>query len=201
VRCQRVRPPERPGRADGEIKNLNCSAFSDAVGKGQRQIDVVQSGGRVSETRLWDTAAGHTVSMRSKEEGTIIGISGRSSGRDRSGAAAGGQRRHSETPAALRARLKATHGFDAEVVPLTTAQLAGYLGDRGRWRRPANGQNWLLGAVRRMNETGRSTRLAARASFAFAARGPARADRGWHDQRVHRQRRVRQDVRDRQDRR
>src|SRR5262249_18277562 len=35
----------------------------------ERQIDAVSGGGRVvQETRLWDPAAGRTVSMRSKEE-------------------------------------------------------------------------------------------------------------------------------------
>ncbi|HUK33361.1 MAG TPA: Asp-tRNA(Asn)/Glu-tRNA(Gln) amidotransferase subunit GatB [Vicinamibacterales bacterium] len=54
-----------------EIKNLNSFRFlEDAIdAEIERQIDVVGSGGRViQETRLWDAAAGHTVSMRSKEE-------------------------------------------------------------------------------------------------------------------------------------
>jgi aspartyl-tRNA(Asn)/glutamyl-tRNA(Gln) amidotransferase subunit B len=54
-----------------EIKNLNSFRFlEDAVEyEVERQIDVLQSGGRVvQETRLWDTEAGRTVSMRSKEE-------------------------------------------------------------------------------------------------------------------------------------
>jgi aspartyl-tRNA(Asn)/glutamyl-tRNA(Gln) amidotransferase subunit B len=54
-----------------EIKNLNSFRFlEDAVEyEIERQIDVLQSGGRVvQETRLWDTGAGCTVSMRSKEE-------------------------------------------------------------------------------------------------------------------------------------
>jgi aspartyl-tRNA(Asn)/glutamyl-tRNA(Gln) amidotransferase subunit B len=62
-----------------------------------------------------------------------------------------------ETPAALRARLKAAHGFtDAEVVPLTAAQLASYLEESvaaGADARTA--RNWLLGAVKaKMNESG-----------------------------------------------
>jgi aspartyl-tRNA(Asn)/glutamyl-tRNA(Gln) amidotransferase subunit B len=54
-----------------EIKNLNSFRFlEDAVEHEiERQIDVLESGGRVvQETRLWDTSAGSTVSMRSKEE-------------------------------------------------------------------------------------------------------------------------------------
>ena len=54
-----------------EIKNLNSFRFlEDAIDhEAERQIAVIESGGRVvQETRLWDTAAGRTVSMRSKEE-------------------------------------------------------------------------------------------------------------------------------------
>ncbi len=54
-----------------EIKNLNSFRFlEDAIEyEADRQIDVLESGGRVvQETRLWDAAAGATVSMRSKEE-------------------------------------------------------------------------------------------------------------------------------------
>ena len=54
-----------------EIKNLNSFRFlEDAIAhETERQIELIESGGRVvQETRLWDTAAGRTVSMRSKEE-------------------------------------------------------------------------------------------------------------------------------------
>ena len=54
-----------------EIKNLNSFRFlEDAITyETQRQAEVLESGGRVvQETRLWDTATGATVSMRSKEE-------------------------------------------------------------------------------------------------------------------------------------
>ena len=54
-----------------EIKNLNSFRFlEDAIeAETERQIDVLESGGRViQETRLWDSATGRTVSMRSKEE-------------------------------------------------------------------------------------------------------------------------------------
>jgi aspartyl-tRNA(Asn)/glutamyl-tRNA(Gln) amidotransferase subunit B len=146
-----------------EIKNLNSFRFlEDAVEyEVERQIEVVQSGGRVvQETRLWDTAAGRTVSMRSKEEAhdyryfpepdlppLVIDRARLQTVRDAV----------PETPAALRARLKAAHGFsDAEVVPLTTARLAGFLeasvaaGADARTTR-----NWLLGAVKaKMNESG-----------------------------------------------
>jgi aspartyl-tRNA(Asn)/glutamyl-tRNA(Gln) amidotransferase subunit B len=67
-----VRPRGTAGLGTkAEIKNLNSFRFlEDAIGyETERQIGIVESGGRVvQETRLWDTAAGATVSMRSKEE-------------------------------------------------------------------------------------------------------------------------------------
>ena len=54
-----------------EVKNLNSFRFLQKALEYEiaRQIDVVGGGGRVvQETRLFDAAAGHTVSMRSKEE-------------------------------------------------------------------------------------------------------------------------------------
>jgi len=54
-----------------EVKNLNSFRFLQKALEHEiaRQIDVVREGGRVvQETRLWDSTAGRTVSMRSKEE-------------------------------------------------------------------------------------------------------------------------------------
>jgi len=54
-----------------EVKNLNSFRFLQKALEYeiQRQVEVVSEGGRVvQETRLWDAAAGRTVSMRSKEE-------------------------------------------------------------------------------------------------------------------------------------
>jgi aspartyl-tRNA(Asn)/glutamyl-tRNA(Gln) amidotransferase subunit B len=54
-----------------EVKNLNSFRFLQKALEFEieRQIDVLESGDRVrQETRLWDSAAGITVSMRSKEE-------------------------------------------------------------------------------------------------------------------------------------
>jgi aspartyl-tRNA(Asn)/glutamyl-tRNA(Gln) amidotransferase subunit B len=54
-----------------EVKNLNSFRFLQKALEFEidRQIDVLESGRRVlQETRLWDSAAGVTVSMRSKEE-------------------------------------------------------------------------------------------------------------------------------------
>ena len=54
-----------------EVKNLNSFRFLQKALEHEieRQIDLVSEGARVvQETRLWDSAAGRTVSMRSKEE-------------------------------------------------------------------------------------------------------------------------------------
>ena len=67
-----VRPlgQERFG-TKAEVKNLNSFRYLQKALEFEiaRQIDVIEGGGRViQETRLWDSAAGRTVSMRSKEE-------------------------------------------------------------------------------------------------------------------------------------
>jgi len=54
-----------------EVKNLNSFRYLEKAlaYEIERQIDLLEGGGRVSqETRLWDSAAGRTLSMRSKEE-------------------------------------------------------------------------------------------------------------------------------------
>jgi aspartyl-tRNA(Asn)/glutamyl-tRNA(Gln) amidotransferase subunit B len=54
-----------------EVKNVNSFRYVEKALEYEiaRQIDVLESGGRVvQETRLWDSAAGRTHSMRSKEE-------------------------------------------------------------------------------------------------------------------------------------
>src|SRR6186997_1295302 len=54
-----------------EVKNVNSFRYLEKALEYEidRQIDLIEGGGRVvQETRLWDSAAGRTVSMRSKEE-------------------------------------------------------------------------------------------------------------------------------------
>ena len=54
-----------------EVKNLNSFRYVQKALEYEidRQTEVVESGGRViQETRLWDSGAGRTLSMRSKEE-------------------------------------------------------------------------------------------------------------------------------------
>jgi aspartyl-tRNA(Asn)/glutamyl-tRNA(Gln) amidotransferase subunit B len=146
-----------------EIKNLNSFRFLEEALEHEidRQIDVVESGGRVvQETRLWDSTKKRTVSMRSKEEAhdyryfpepdlppLVIDPARLQRATDEL----------PETPAKLRARLKAAHGFsDAEVVPITGAGLAAYFEETvAAGADPKVARNWLLGAVRAtMNEAG-----------------------------------------------
>src|SRR2546427_597536 len=67
-----VRPAGAPALGTkAEVKNLNSFRFLQKALAYEiaRQIDLLNEGGRVvQETRLWDAAAGVTVSMRSKEE-------------------------------------------------------------------------------------------------------------------------------------
>jgi len=67
-----VRPQgTEPLGTKAEVKNLNSFRFLQKALEHEieRQVDVLTDGGRiVQETRLWDSAAGRTVSMRSKEE-------------------------------------------------------------------------------------------------------------------------------------
>ena len=54
-----------------EVKNVNSFRYVQKALEYEidRQVDLLKSGGRVvQETRLWDSAAGRTFSMRSKEE-------------------------------------------------------------------------------------------------------------------------------------
>jgi aspartyl-tRNA(Asn)/glutamyl-tRNA(Gln) amidotransferase subunit B len=146
-----------------EIKNLNSFRFLEEAVDHEidRQIDVLESGGRVmQETRLWDSAKKRTVSMRSKEEAHDYRYFPEP---DLPPLVIDAERLQAieqalpETPAQLRARLKAAHGFsDAEVVPLTAAGLAAYFEQTiaaGADARAA--RNWLLGPARAaVNESG-----------------------------------------------
>src|SRR3954447_6455313 len=66
-----VRKPGEPLGTRCEIKNVNSMRFiAQAVEyEARRQVDLLESGGKVvQETRLFDSRAGETRSMRSKEE-------------------------------------------------------------------------------------------------------------------------------------
>jgi len=66
-----VRRPGEPYGTRSEIKNVNSVRFIvQAVEyEARRQVDILEAGGRIQqETRLFDSRAGETRSMRSKEE-------------------------------------------------------------------------------------------------------------------------------------
>jgi aspartyl-tRNA(Asn)/glutamyl-tRNA(Gln) amidotransferase subunit B len=168
LRCDANVSVRRTGSTElgtkAEIKNLNSFRFlEEALAyEVDRQVGVLESGARVvQETRLWDSTKKRTRSMRSKEEAhdyryfpepdlppLVVDPARLQRLKDEL----------PETPAQLRARLKAAHGFsDAEVVPLTTAGLAGYFEETVKAGADArNARNWLLGAVRAaVNDAGR----------------------------------------------
>jgi aspartyl-tRNA(Asn)/glutamyl-tRNA(Gln) amidotransferase subunit B len=75
LRCDANVSVRRPGASafgtKAEVKNLNSFRFVQRALEYEiaRQIAILEDGGRVvQETRLWDAAAGETISMRSKEE-------------------------------------------------------------------------------------------------------------------------------------
>ncbi|HEX3653180.1 MAG TPA: Asp-tRNA(Asn)/Glu-tRNA(Gln) amidotransferase subunit GatB [Rhizomicrobium sp.] len=66
-----VRRPGEPYGTRCEIKNVNSMRFIALAVEyeARRQVDILESGGRIEqETRLFDSRAGETRSMRSKEE-------------------------------------------------------------------------------------------------------------------------------------
>ena len=153
-----------------EIKNLNSFRFlEDAVSyEVQRQIETIESGARVvQETRLWDSGAKRTVSMRSKEEAhdyryfpepdlpPLVVDAGRL--QEVRGALP-------ELPGERRQRLTATYALTpADVLTLTQVAvgLDDYFEETIRNGADAKAvKNWLLGVVRaKMNEEGYDTAI------------------------------------------
>jgi len=142
-----------------EVKNLNSfrhvqKAIEYEV---ERQGDVLDGGGRViQETRLWDVAAGRTVSMRSKEEAhdyryfpepdlppLVVGEA-------RVAAVRGSM---PELPEARRRRFVAEFGlpeYDAGVLT-QSADLAAYFeAAAAASANPKAASNWVMGEVRRV---------------------------------------------------
>jgi len=141
-----------------EVKNLNSFRFLQKALEHEieRQIAVVRHGGRVvQETRLWDAAAGRTVSMRSKEEAhdyryfpdpdlpAVILDGAR---------IAGIRAAMSELPAARRRRLAAQYAlpvYDANQLTQSRA-LADYFEAAVRAGAPAKAaSNWIMGELAR----------------------------------------------------
>jgi aspartyl-tRNA(Asn)/glutamyl-tRNA(Gln) amidotransferase subunit B len=147
-----------------EVKNLNSFRFVQRALEFEitRQIEIVSNGGRVQqETRLWDSAANRTVSMRSKEEAhdyryfpepdlppLRIPVT----------EVARIQQDLPELPDARKRRLVTQYGipeYDAGVLTQTAA-LAAYFEATARAAGNAKAaSNWIMGELaRKMNETG-----------------------------------------------
>src|SRR3977135_2404231 len=113
-----------------EVKNLNSFRYLQKALEYEieRHIAVLESGGRISqETRLWNQAEGHTVSMRSKEkahdyryfpEPDLLPVHASSAWREEV------RRTLPELPEAKRARFVSAYGitpYDAEVLTSSRA--------------------------------------------------------------------------------
>ena len=148
-----------------EVKNLNSFRFLQKALEYEieRHISVLESGGRLSqETRLWNQAEGHTVSMRSKErahdyryfpEPDLLPVHISSAWRDEV------LRSLPELPEAKRARFVSSYGitpYDAEVLTATQA-LAGYFESVVKAGAPGKAAaNWMqTELLRRLNDSGK----------------------------------------------
>jgi len=161
-----------------EVKNLNSFRFLQKALEYEieRHIGVLESGGRIpQETRLWNQADGHTVSMRSKEkahdyryfpEPDLLPVHVSAAWREEI------RRTLPELPEAKRARFVSAYGitpYDAEV--LTSAQArADYFeaviiaGASGK-----NAANWMqTELLRRLNDSGKEIEVSPLSPTALA---------------------------------
>jgi aspartyl-tRNA(Asn)/glutamyl-tRNA(Gln) amidotransferase subunit B len=148
-----------------EVKNLNSFRFLQKALEYEieRHIGVLESGGRLfQETRLWNQAEGHTVSMRSKErahdyryfpEPDLLPVHISAAWRD--------EVLHSlpELPEAKRFRFVSAYGitpYDAEVLT-TTQALASYFESVVKAGAPGKAAaNWMqTELLRRLNDSGK----------------------------------------------
>ncbi len=135
-----------------EVKNLNSFRYLQKALEYEieRHIGVLESGGRISqETRLWNQAEGHTVSMRSKEkahdyryfpEPDLLPVHVSGAWRDEV------RRTLPELPEAKRARFVNSYGitpYDAQVLT-TTAVSAAFFENVVSWGVPGkSAANWI----------------------------------------------------------
>ena len=161
-----IRPSSaHPFGTKAEVKNVNSFRFLQKAlaYEIERQIEVVESGGRVrQETRLWDSETGQTESMRSKEEAhdyryfpepdlpplTV----------DAAWIAAV-RATLPELPEARKARMIAAYAlsdYDAEQLVRVIAGAAGYFEAAVQaGASPKAASNWIQGEIRRkLNEAG-----------------------------------------------
>src|SRR5256886_14459381 len=148
-----------------EVKNLNSFRYlqKSLEYEIERHIGVLESGGRLTqETRLWNQAEGHTVSMRSKEkahdyryfpEPDLLPVHVSDVWREEV------RRSLPELPEAKRARFVSAYGitpYDAEVLTATKA-LADYFESVVKAGAPGKAAaNWMqTELLRRLNDSGK----------------------------------------------
>jgi aspartyl-tRNA(Asn)/glutamyl-tRNA(Gln) amidotransferase subunit B len=182
LRCDANVSVRPAGRAEfgvkTEVKNLNSFRYvHKAIAyEVDRQIDLLESGGRVvQETRLFDSGAGTTHSMRSKEEAhdyryfpepdlPPVLVDAARIERARS--------RMPELPEARRARFIAAYGlpeYDAGVLTQSAALAAYYEEVAREAGNPKAASNWVMGEVlRTLKEHGAEIRSVPLAASALA---------------------------------
>jgi aspartyl-tRNA(Asn)/glutamyl-tRNA(Gln) amidotransferase subunit B len=142
-----------------EVKNVNSFRYLQKALEYEieRQIEVVESGGRVhQETRLWDSDRGETTSMRSKEEAhdyryfpepDLLPLDVPAAWVDAIRVAL------PELPEARKQRLMQTHGltdYDADLLVRLIAGGADYFEATVSAGAPAKAvSNWIQGEIRR----------------------------------------------------
>jgi aspartyl-tRNA(Asn)/glutamyl-tRNA(Gln) amidotransferase subunit B len=148
-----------------EVKNLNSFRFLQKALEYEieRHIGVLESGGRIpQETRLWNQAEGHTVSMRSKEkahdyryfpEPDLLPVHVSAAWREEI------RRTLPELPEAKRARFVAAYGitsYDAEVLTSTQARADYFEAVTKAGASGKNAANWMqTELLRRLNDSGK----------------------------------------------
>jgi aspartyl-tRNA(Asn)/glutamyl-tRNA(Gln) amidotransferase subunit B len=148
-----------------EVKNLNSFRFLQKALEYEieRHIGVIESGGRIpQETRLWNQAEGHTVSMRSKEkahdyryfpEPDLLPAHVSAAWREEI------RRTLPELPEAKRSRFVTAYGitsYDAEVLTSTQARADYFEAVSKAGASGKNAANWMqTELLRRLNDSGK----------------------------------------------
>jgi aspartyl-tRNA(Asn)/glutamyl-tRNA(Gln) amidotransferase subunit B len=148
-----------------EVKNLNSFKFLQKALEYEieRHIGVIESGGRIQqETRLWNQAEGHTVSMRSKEkahdyryfpEPDLLPVHVSAAWREEI------RRTLPELPEAKRKRFESSYGitpYDAEVLTSSQARADYFEAVTKAGATGKNAANWMqTELLRRLNDSGK----------------------------------------------
>ncbi len=159
-----VRRAGEPFGVKAEIKNLNSFRHVQRALEYEidRQIEVLEKGGAVDhETRLWDTAAGRTLSMRSKEEAhdyRYFPEPDLPPLRIEPAVVEELKRTLPELPDARRRRFVAQYAlpdYDASLLTQSHALAAYFEATAAAAGNPKAASNWIMGELtRKMNEAG-----------------------------------------------